>query len=109
MSHFVLASAAAAPGPGALRFGRLAVPALLDGLVRAGARRGSLLVKLFGGAQRFAGSGLANLGRANAELALRLAREEGLQVVSQDLGGSCGRKVVFNADTGAAWVRRFGE
>jgi chemotaxis protein CheD len=89
------------------RFGTVAVPALVEAMVRAGAARRSLVAKVFGGASVIAAiSRGRRLGEENALLALRLLDEAGIPVLDQDVGGSRGRKLVFFADEGTAWVRQ---
>ncbi len=90
------------------RFGTVAVPALIDAMVKAGASRGSIVAKVFGGASvigAVAGRG-RRLGEENAILALRLLEEARIPVLDHDVGGSRGRKLVFFADEGTAWVRQ---
>jgi chemotaxis protein CheD len=89
------------------RFGTVAVPELVEAMVRAGATRRSLVAKIFGGASVIAAiSRGRRLGEENALLALRLLDEAGIPVLDQDVGGSRGRKLVFFADEGTAWVRQ---
>lgn len=89
------------------RFGTIAVPQLVDAVVRAGAQRSSLVAKVFGGASVIGTISTARrLGDENARLALRLLEEAGIPVLDHDVGGSRGRKVVFFADEGTAWVRQ---
>jgi chemotaxis protein CheD len=89
------------------RFGTVAVPQLVDAVVKAGASRSALRAKVFGGASVIgAFRGARNLGEENAELALRLLADAGIPVVDRDVGGTRGRKVVFIADDGTAWVRQ---
>jgi chemotaxis protein CheD len=88
------------------RFGTVAVPQLVDEVVRAGARRDALLAKVFGGASVIgAFRGSRNLGEENAQLALRLLEDARIRVLDMDLGGKRGRKVIFHSDDGTAWVR----
>jgi chemotaxis protein CheD len=90
-----------------LRFGTVAVPQLVDDVVRAGGRRDALQAKVFGGASVIgAFSGGRQLGRENVDLALRLLADERIPVLDQDVGGSKGRKVIFHVDDGAVWVRQ---
>lgn len=91
-----------------LRFGTVAVPALIDAVLEAGASRGSLVAKVFGGASVIASIGQRGrrLGEENAALALRLLEEARIPVLDHDVGGSRGRKLVFFADEGTAWVRQ---
>ncbi len=89
------------------RFGTVAVPMLVDAVLRAGASRGSLVAKVFGGASVIAAmTRTRRLGEENAVLALRLLDEARIPVLDQDVGGGRGRKLVFFADEGPAWVRQ---
>jgi chemotaxis protein CheD len=89
------------------RFGTIAVPQLVDAVVRAGASPRTLVAKVFGGASVIGAIASARrLGDENARLAFRLLEEAGIPVLDHDVGGSRGRKVVFFADEGTAWVRQ---
>lgn len=89
------------------RFGTVAVPQLVEAVVRAGARRASLVAKVFGGASVIgAFRGARNLGDENVQLALRLLEEARIPVLDRDVGGARGRKLIFHVDDGAAWVRQ---
>jgi chemotaxis protein CheD len=89
------------------RFGTVAVPLLVESVLRAGGARGSLVAKVFGGASVIGATSRGRpLGEENAILALRLLEEAGIPVLDQDLGGRRGRKLVFFADEGTAWVRQ---
>ena len=89
------------------RFGTVAIPQLIEAAVRAGASRGSLVAKVFGGASVIGAMGKGRrLGEENALLALRLLEEAQIPVLDQDVGGPRGRKLVFLADEGTAWVRQ---
>ena len=105
MNHFLL------PHPvgreRSARFGNVAVPELVDAVVRAGAARAPLVAKVFGGASVIgAFRGSRNLGEKNVQLALRLLEEARIPVLDQDVGGARGRKVIFIVDQGTAWVRQ---
>lgn len=89
------------------RFGSFAIPALVDAVVHAGARRSALQAKVFGGASVIvAFRGTRNLGEENVALALQLLEDAGIPVLDRDVGGTRGRKVVFHSDEGTAWVRQ---
>lgn len=88
------------------RFGSVAIPRLVEEVVRAGADPGRLQAKAFGGASVIgAFSGGRRLGDDNGRLALESLAVMGIPVVEQDLGGTKGRKLVFHSDDGAAWIR----
>jgi chemotaxis protein CheD len=89
------------------RFGTIAVPALVDAVLRGGGTRGALVAKVFGGASVIGALGKGRrLGEENAELALRLLEEARIPVLDHDVGGQRGRKLVFVVDEGTAWVRQ---
>lgn len=88
------------------RFGNVAVPQLVDAVVRAGATRSGLVAKVFGGACVLGGIAHARrLGAENAALALHLLEEARIPVLDTDVGGERGRKLVFVSDEGTAWVK----
>jgi len=107
MNHYLLPFFAGT-GKGTPRFGNVAVAQLLDRLQAAGALRGRLRAKVFGGAcvleafQARAG----HLGEKNASVAFKLLEELAIPVVSRDVGGRSGRKLIFHTDTGHAWVAK---
>ena len=89
------------------RFGNVAVPQLIEAVIRAGASRGALVAKVFGGASVIGAMTKGRrLGEENAQLALRLLEEARIPVLDQDVGGTRGRKLVFFCDEGTAWVRQ---
>jgi chemotaxis protein CheD len=101
INHFLLpfgASHADMPG----RFGNLAIPMLIDGLRRQGAALANVRAKVFGGAAMIAGGKPrpSHVGQQNLDIADELLAEAGIPVVGSDTGGSRGRKIVFNTDTG---------
>jgi chemotaxis protein CheD len=89
------------------RFGDVAIPSLIDQLLGLGAVRANLQAKVFGGAcvvASFSGN-RRHLGEENAELALLTLEAQGIPVLDGDVGGTRGRKLVFQTDEGTAWVR----
>ena len=105
MNHYLLPFFAGA-GKGLPRFGNVAMAQLLDRLVSAGAVRGRLQAKVFGGAcvlEAFQAR-QGHLGEKNATVAFKLLEELAIPVVSRDVGGRSGRKLIFHSDTGHAWV-----
>ncbi len=105
MNHYLLPSR---PGNAVSshRFGDVAVPELVDRLLALGARRERMDGKVFGGARVLdAGDGVDHLGIRNAEIAVELLRREGIPVIGGDVGGRRGRRVLFDLQTGQAWVR----
>ena len=107
MNHYLLPFFAGA-GKGTPRFGNVAMTQLLERLLASGAVRGRLQAKVFGGAcvlEAFQAR-QGHLGEKNATVAFRLLEEHSIPVVSSDVGGRSGRKLIFHSDTGSAWVAR---
>lgn len=90
------------------RFGDVAVKSLVETLLVTGSSLRDLRAKLFGGAsvvEAFRKS-TGTLGVRNAEAARALLADYGIPVVTHDLGGQQGRKIVFHINDGAAWVKK---
>ncbi|MEO8379116.1 MAG: chemotaxis protein CheD [Acidobacteriota bacterium] len=105
MNHFLLPRGTASRGLEG-RFGEQAIPHLLKQLVESGAERGRLQAKVFGGAcVNAAFQRPDHLGLKNAQAALQFLAVAGVRVVSQDVGGTRGRKLLFHTDDGTAFVK----
>jgi chemotaxis protein CheD len=107
VNHYLLPEGAGTDAS-ALRFGNVAIEALIDRLLRLGAQRGRLRAKVFGGACISAvfARQTPNLGATNVTCALDGLAREGLRVDAFDTGGARGRKLLFQTDDGAAWVKQ---
>ena len=82
------------------RYASTAVPALLEAVLRAGARRERLVAKLAGGASMFPGlstTGIGAVGERNAEAVRRALAQLGIPVAGEDIGGTWGRTVHLQA------------
>ncbi|HYR27934.1 MAG TPA: chemotaxis protein CheD [Thermoanaerobaculia bacterium] len=104
-NHFMLPGSSLTPSP---RYAVNAFDLLLAQLLSLGARRSRLEAKLFGGASmlKIGTDAMRDLGSRNIEAARRKLEEERLPVVSEDVGGSSGRKLVFSTGDGAALLRQ---
>ena len=102
INHFLLPEGVP-PSP---RFGASATSLLIEEVLALGAHRSRLRAKVFGGAcvlEAFRKS--HPLGMRNVEVALERLRVEQVPVVGEDVGGDLGRKLVFDVQTGSAWIR----
>ncbi|HXJ22921.1 MAG TPA: chemotaxis protein CheD [Polyangia bacterium] len=90
------------------RYGDVAIPALVRGLVARGSAPEDLRAKIFGGAHVVPGGDPSGktLGAQNVEVALELLAADGVQILSDDVGGKRGRKLAFNPVDGTALVWR---
>ncbi|MBA3593629.1 MAG: chemoreceptor glutamine deamidase CheD [Polaromonas sp.] len=109
MNHFMLPGEAAAPtSPWALsaRFGINAMELLINTMVHLGADRRRFVAKVFGGARVLQGFERFDVGARNSEFVLSFLREEGIELLGQDLLGECPRKVHFFPATGKVQLKR---
>jgi chemotaxis protein CheD len=97
MNHFLLPGATGDEG---LRYGVQSMELLVNALLRKGARRDRLEVKLFGGAHLF--DGLSDVGGQNSAFAERFVRDEGLNYVGGSLRGDRARRIQFWPASGRA-------
>ena len=110
LCHGVLPRGPHVAGPEAYRYVDLSIRHLARRFDALGARRREVQVKLFGGADVLpvtaAGTGKPTVGAMNCQTALDVLRQEGLNVVASDLGGTRGRTLEFHTGTGEVMVHR---
>ncbi|HOX53739.1 MAG TPA: chemotaxis protein CheD, partial [Fibrobacteria bacterium] len=82
------------------RFGNVAVPEVVR-LVRLEDPRGPLEAQLFGGAQEYPGD---RRGSENVAMAEKVLAARQIEVSSRDVGGTKGRKVLFDGKSGQVAV-----
>ena len=88
------------------KYGNIAIARLIE-KVRRIAGDGELIAKVFGGASMWSRTeGALAVGERNVELAFKQLEEEKIKVVSQDVWGEMGRKVIFDTKTGSVLLRR---
>lgn len=88
------------------KYGNIAITKLIEKVQSLGA--GSKLVaKVFGGASMWEKTdGLLAIGQRNIELAIEMLEQHRIPVVSSDLGGPVGRKIIFNTGEGTVLLKR---
>ena len=105
LNHFMLPNQGSEVLPGdALRYGGYAVERLINELVKYGARRERLEIKIFGGGKVIAGMG--DIGRKNIDFVHEYFATEQLPVAAEDVGGGFARKVRYFAASGRVLVQR---
>ena len=82
-------------------FGNAAMTALLRIMEKAGSRTADIIAQIFGGGQPDKDSE-NELGQKNINIARTFLNNKGIKIVSEDVGGSLGRKIIF--DTGSGHV-----
>ncbi|MEM0929068.1 MAG: chemotaxis protein CheD [Pseudomonadota bacterium] len=76
---------------------------LINELLKKGARRNHLKVKLFGGARMI--NGISDIGLRNAEFAKEFFGFENIDIISESLGGDKARRIQFWPASGKARMR----
>ena len=100
MNHFLLPGEGATTEGEGLRYGVQSMELLVNDLLRRGARRERLEVKLFGGARLI--DGLTDVGTQNAGFAERFVRDEGLIHAGGSLRGDRARRIQYWPVSGRA-------
>ena len=111
MNHFMLpidqSSGTSAWSEGvsaATRYGNIAMEMLVNDLLKLGARRQDLEVKLVGGGKVLAA--VTDVGANNIEFVRRYCETEGFTVAGEDLGATYPRKVYYSPQTGKVRVKK---
>lgn len=109
LNHFLLPFPGedAEPSP---RYAATAVEALLHRMILQGARMPRLVAHVIGGAAVLAAFSAQenHLGKRNVQAAFDLLEERAIRVTSSDVGGTRGRKVVFEPRTGWLTIHPIG-
>jgi chemotaxis protein CheD len=112
MSHFMLPEDVST-GPNnwldpaiglATRYGSYAMESLINDLLKLGAARERLEIKVFGGGRVL--SGMTDVGARNISFIHNFIQLEGYEIVAEDLGGTQPRKVVYFPASGRVKLRR---
>jgi len=112
MNHFMLpedgstgkSSWIEGPGGLATRYGSYAMESLINELMKLGARRDRLEVKLFGGGRIL--SSMTDVGQRNIAFAREFLKVEGFKIAAEDVGDACPRRVIYFPATGVVLLKR---
>lgn len=107
MNHYMLPgdrSEAGEVGHGSARYGSNSMKLLVNHVIQLGAIRENLAAKVFGAGRVMAG--MSDVGRQNADYALRYLKECGIRIAALDVGDIHPRKICFSPATGQVFVKR---
>ncbi|MGD0283136.1 MAG: chemotaxis protein CheD [Dissulfurispiraceae bacterium] len=89
------------------KYGSVAIPKLIEKMLSLGCRWENLKAKVFGGgAVMQISSGLLNVGERNIILAEDMLADENIPIISKDVGGNHGRKLIFCTQSGTVLVKK---
>ncbi|MCF7886331.1 MAG: chemotaxis protein CheD [Candidatus Marinimicrobia bacterium] len=84
------------------KYGNVATIALIKTLKEAGSDPEDLVAQIVGGAS--SKKSYKNIGEKNISIARQVLKKHGIRVISEDLGGEIGRKVIFDLKSGQLLV-----
>jgi chemotaxis protein CheD len=112
MAHIVLPdSRSTGSDRTATKYADIATSVLLEDIVKEGASKSRLVVKLSGGAQMIQAPGFPNvleMGKRNLESTRVNLEKEGLRILAEDVGGCQGRSVWLSVASGQVLVKTAG-
>jgi chemotaxis protein CheD len=113
MAHIVLPkSNGDVAGQYATKYADVAVPRLVESMVKIGASKTRLVTKLVGGAQMIQSvefSDILEMGNRNLEMTKKALQTEGISISATDTGGNNGRSVWMLVESGKVMVRKAGQ
>lgn len=87
------------------KYGDIAIPAIINKMLALGSNKNNLRAKVFGGCETGAPNGVFHIGERNIELAIELLKKEQIPVLSHNVGGYRGRKVLFYSESGKVMIK----
>lgn len=91
------------------KYGNVAIMKMLEKMLSLGADRKNIRAKIFGGSSLYGKSkGLLDIGNRNISIARDCLSSETLPIVSSDVGGDRGRKLILNTDSGTVKIKMLG-
>jgi chemotaxis protein CheD len=106
MNHFLF-PVVEDPERATAKYGNIATNALVRSFLKLGSDPGDLEAQIFGGALLADGmNSAAEVSYANVAMARHVLQRCGVRVVSEDVGGNKGRKLIYNSYTNQVMVIR---
>lgn len=97
-------------GTNVCKYADTGIPALLNEMLKEGANKKNLICKVCGGAKMFSGFGahtLTDIGARNQTVVLETLSKLGFKPNTLDLGGTTGRKIIADLNTGLIQIEHF--
>jgi chemotaxis protein CheD len=114
MAHIMLPSSSMVKdgslNPG--KFADTAIPLLIAEIEKLGGEKSQLVIKIIGGAQMFLGNSpddRVSIGPQNITAVEAVCEKIGLRVAAKSVGGTAGKSVTLDLDTGKVEVRTLSE
>ena len=111
MAHVMLPSYKGFEGQNIAKFADSGIIELVNQMTRMGVPKTQLVAKIAGGAHMFGGvqnMDMLKIGERNAAASIALLRQLGIPLKANDTGGTHGRTIELNTETGALKIRTVG-
>ncbi len=103
MNHFLYPKTSPFGRP-TQQYATVSIPALIKMLQKQGSRLQDMEAQIFGGGELPGGGG--NIGYKNVKMARKILKKSGIRVVSEDVGGLKGRRLIFHTGTNEALIMK---
>ncbi|MCR9249551.1 MAG: chemotaxis protein CheD [bacterium] len=90
-------------GLASAKYGNIAMEKLVKEMELIGARKHSMIAKIFGGANQ--ANFTMKIGERNIEIAKKYLDQYGISIVAQSVDGTLGRKILFDTGTGVVKMK----
>jgi chemotaxis protein CheD len=94
-----------------VKYADLAIPILVEDMVKKGAVRRNLKAKIAGGASMFNFSDksmIMDIGSRNSKSVKKVLGELSIPIISEEIGGNKGRTMIFDTSNGAVSIKTVG-
>ncbi|MBT1705066.1 chemotaxis protein CheD [Chryseosolibacter indicus] len=87
------------------KFGNIAIDKLLEKMLLFGAEKKNIVAKVFGGADSLGDNAIFEIGKRNIQLAEDLLSDYHIPIISSNVGGTVGRKILFHSGSGIVYMK----
>jgi len=94
------------------KFADLAVKAMVDKMIKVGAKKKCIIAKLVGGAKMFSAvcdNSIMNIGARIVKASKTALEVEGIDIVAEDVGRNYGRMIEFDTRNGSMKIKSIGK
>lgn len=92
------------------KYGNISIPRLIESMLNVGCQKRNLVAKIFGGANVIdVTKEDMMIGRKNVVIAKEILQEQGIKIAAQDVGGTRGRRIMMQSDSGKILLKYTGE
>ncbi len=88
------------------KYGNIAIQKLIEKMINFGSKPTNLQAKVFGGGEIVESkTNIFKIGERNIEIAIKALKENKIKITGQSVGGTLGRKIRFNTETGVVLMK----